>query len=169
MNHQKEMQKLSSMMGAPMSKYYEVGYRKPPTYSRFRKGKSGNPTGRPKVKRLATVDMLFAEELQRPITIAEGGKKRKVTRIEALVKSTMNKALSGDPKLAKQVLEIASKMPPPQNEEYWITKIDANYRELVAQVERDAQSWLAEQPTEDSSAEERKHTVEEEDVPTEKL
>ena len=30
------------------SRYYHVGYGKPPVHSRFAKGKSGNPKGRPK-------------------------------------------------------------------------------------------------------------------------
>jgi hypothetical protein len=30
------------------SKTKRVGYRNPPKHSRFQKGKSGNPTGRPK-------------------------------------------------------------------------------------------------------------------------
>jgi hypothetical protein len=28
--------------------HYPVGYRKPPVHSRFKKGQSGNPRGRPK-------------------------------------------------------------------------------------------------------------------------
>jgi hypothetical protein len=38
---------------------YEVGYGKPPEHAKFKKGKSGNPRGRPKVSRLRSVATLW--------------------------------------------------------------------------------------------------------------
>ena len=35
-------------MGDKSNETYEVGYKKPPKAKRFQKGKSGNPSGRPK-------------------------------------------------------------------------------------------------------------------------
>lgn len=72
----------------------EVGYGKPPRQSRFRKGQSGNPQGRPKGKlNLATV---LERALQETVIINENGNRRKVTKREAACKQLVNKAASGD-------------------------------------------------------------------------
>jgi Family of unknown function (DUF5681) len=82
---------------------YEIGYGKPPQASRFRKGESGNPAGRPKgSKNLAT---LFEKELKERIRINENGRSRSITKQEAMVKYLVNKALSGDRRLLQLMLD----------------------------------------------------------------
>jgi hypothetical protein len=72
----------------------EVGYKRPPEASRFRPGQSGNPKGRPKgAKNFATV---FAEELTTRIVVTENGKRRTITKRQAVVKQLVNKAVAGD-------------------------------------------------------------------------
>ncbi|MGO9606487.1 MAG: DUF5681 domain-containing protein [Candidatus Binataceae bacterium] len=81
---------------------YDVGYGKPPAITRFKKGESGNPKGRPKGSRnLAT---LFEQELGEQIAINEGGRRRKITKQQAMVKQLVNKALSGDRALMQVLL-----------------------------------------------------------------
>jgi len=73
---------------------YEVGYCKPPRHSRFKPGQSGNPAGRAKgTKNLASV---LERELRAIVTIAENGRRRRVTKLDAAVKQLVNKAASGD-------------------------------------------------------------------------
>ncbi len=87
---------------------YEVGYGKPPRKSRFQKGHSGNPNGRPKKsKNLKTI---LSEELSQEITIQEQGQKRMITRQEALIKATMNQALNGDRTAQFKILDFIVKV-----------------------------------------------------------
>jgi len=73
---------------------YEVGFGKPPKQSRFEKGTSGNPKGRPKGRRnLVTV---LEQTLQETIVIKENGMHRTVTKLEAALKQLVNKAAAGD-------------------------------------------------------------------------
>jgi hypothetical protein len=73
---------------------YEVGYRRPPRHTRFRKGTSGNPKGRPKgAKNFLTV---LKKELLGTIRITEGGRAYVVTKLEALIKTRINRSLQGD-------------------------------------------------------------------------
>jgi hypothetical protein len=62
---------------------YEVGYGKPPRHTRFKKGQSGNPRGRPKEsKNLAT---LLKEALNEHVIVAENGGRRKITMRESVI------------------------------------------------------------------------------------
>jgi hypothetical protein len=73
-----------------------VGYRHPPKQSQFAKGRSGNPNGRPKgVRNFATV---IEAELNTKIPITENGKRRSISKREAVAKQLVNRAASGDTK-----------------------------------------------------------------------
>lgn len=73
---------------------YQVGFGKPPAQTRFKKGQSGNPNGRPKgTLNLATV---ITKTLRERVVINENGQRKIVTKLEAAVKQLVNKAASGD-------------------------------------------------------------------------
>jgi Family of unknown function (DUF5681) len=81
---------------------YAVGFGKPPRHTRFRKGQSGNPKGRPRgSKNLATI---MEKVLKEPVVISENGKRRRITKREALIKQLVNKAIAGDPRSIKLLL-----------------------------------------------------------------
>src|SRR5260370_6888859 len=81
---------------------YEAGYGRPPVKTRFRKGQSGNPAGRPRgSKNLAT---LFEAELGERIAVSENGRRKRITKQQAMVKHVVNKALSGDSRLLQLLL-----------------------------------------------------------------
>jgi hypothetical protein len=84
---------------------YEVGYRRPPRATQFKKGQSGNLRGRGKGRlNLAT---LLERELQASITVVENGKARRIRKGSAIIKQTVNKAVGGDPKQIAAVLAHA--------------------------------------------------------------
>jgi hypothetical protein len=82
---------------------YEVGYGKPPVHTRFRKGASGNPTG--KRSRQPTFDELIAVELNKKVTVTENGESRRITKRQAIAMRCVQKAMQGDAKAQKQIAE----------------------------------------------------------------
>jgi hypothetical protein len=72
---------------------YEVGFRKPPKSGQFKKGVSGNPSGRPKKAR--TFGSVVLRELGLLLKINEGGKSKIITKEEGIAKQAVNKALGG--------------------------------------------------------------------------
>jgi hypothetical protein len=85
---------------------HSVGYKRPPRHTQFKPGQSGNPNGRP--RRVPTVDQVFLKELQSRISVTTGGTKRSMSKLQAIAKQFFNKALSGDQKAARFVLEWAN-------------------------------------------------------------
>ena len=84
-------------------KTYSVGYGHPPQHTRFVKGRSANPNGRPRGSKNMT--MLITEVLDERVTIKENGKARRVTKRVAMFKQLVNKAAMGDLK-ALQLLML---------------------------------------------------------------
>lgn len=85
-------------------KDYEVGYRKPPVHTRFQKGQSGNPSGRPKGS--INVATALEKELNTPVTIKENGRTRTITKLQAAIKQLVNKAAGGDPRALHLLLNL---------------------------------------------------------------
>lgn len=83
---------------------YEVGYGRPPVASRFKKGRSGNPRGRPKGSR--SVRSLLEQVLSSPVTINEGGTTRVIEQRMALFKSMLARAIKGDPRSAALIIKL---------------------------------------------------------------
>jgi hypothetical protein len=82
---------------------YPVGFGKPPPHTRFRKGQSGNPKGRPKgAKSFATE---VQEELDARVPITENGKSLKITKRKAVAKQLVNKSAAGDFKAMPTLLD----------------------------------------------------------------
>jgi Family of unknown function (DUF5681) len=76
-----------------------------PDASKFRKGTSGNPKGRPKGAK--GVKTLVAQELKASITVQQDGKKKRIRQAEALVKRMVNDALQGRDRPRDTVLRYA--------------------------------------------------------------
>ena len=83
---------------------HEVGYRKPPRHTRFTKGQSGNPRGRPPgAKNLKT---LLSDALNEFVIVSENGGRRKITKREAIVTQLVNRSASADFRAIKILLDM---------------------------------------------------------------
>jgi hypothetical protein len=73
---------------------YEVGYGKPPPHTRFVKGQSGNPRGRPRGAK--NMKILLAEALNQLVVVTDNGGRRKVSKREAIITQLVNRSAKAD-------------------------------------------------------------------------
>jgi len=74
---------------------YEVGYGRPPVHTRFRKGESGNPGGRPRGRSERGAKALALEEAYRLVTVKEGKTSVALPAIQAIWRSQVTAAVKG--------------------------------------------------------------------------
>jgi hypothetical protein len=87
---------------------YEVGYKKPPKATRFQKGKSANPNGRPrKVDEPFDPGAVLQAIENEQITVPEKGKRKRMTKAEAHFRELFDAAIDGDLKMARDVVSMA--------------------------------------------------------------
>lgn len=86
---------------------YEVGYGRPPKHTQFKSGQSGNTKGRPRKSK--ELHKLIQTELDQTIVIQEGGREKRITKREAIVKQQVNRAIKGDPKASQFILAHVEK------------------------------------------------------------
>jgi hypothetical protein len=83
---------------------YAVGYGKPPLHTRFQKGRSGNPKGRPRGRK--NMSTLLSDALNGSVIVVENGRRKKITKREAIVTQLVNKSASADLKATQIVLAM---------------------------------------------------------------
>lgn len=88
------------------------GYKNPPKEHQFKKGKSGNPKGRPRKKKQPSSDPgpdLIASvhrELSKTISVQENGQHRKITKLDAFSAQLVAQSVNGKPSQQKMLLSL---------------------------------------------------------------
>jgi hypothetical protein len=86
-------------------KDYEVGYKKPPAKTRYIKGRTGNPNGRPKkIDPKLDVGELLQSLDNEEIVVVIDGKRKRMRRAEYDFREMFAKAIKGDPKAVRRVI-----------------------------------------------------------------
>lgn len=92
--------------------YYEVGYGKPPKSGQFKKGKSGNPKGRPKTEDKNPWDV-FADEMRRTVKIKEpDGSVSEISMWNVTLRQLVQKAAKGDLRAIRLITQLQEKQAP---------------------------------------------------------
>jgi hypothetical protein len=73
---------------------YEVGYGKPPPRTRFVKGQSGNPRGRPPGAK--NIKTLLTKALNELVVVTDHGGRRKVSKRQAIITQLVNRSAKAD-------------------------------------------------------------------------
>jgi hypothetical protein len=90
----------------PPQEAYEVGYRKPPVHTRFRKGQSGNPSGGRRNTEIERAKKLVQEEAYRRINVREGDKVIRMPIFQAVLRSQLALAAKGSVAAQRDVARI---------------------------------------------------------------
>jgi len=91
---------------APAQDSDPVGYGRPPVHSRFRKGQSGNPTGKRRHREAERAQALIWKEAYRSLTLREGDKLTRMPALQAVVRSQIASAVKGNVAAQRAVVKL---------------------------------------------------------------
>jgi hypothetical protein len=83
---------------------YKVGYKRPPLHTRFQKGQSGNPRGRPRGSK--NFSTLLTDALNEPVVVTEDGRRRRISKRELGFKQLANKFAMAEAQTTKMLLGL---------------------------------------------------------------
>jgi hypothetical protein len=88
----------------------KVGYGRPPVYTRFKPGQSGNPRGRPKGSK--SIDQVLRQALHRRVPDPRRGGRHTVPMIEIIVEGLVLSAAKRDPRMLRLLLALIDRYAP---------------------------------------------------------
>jgi hypothetical protein len=96
---------------------YDVGYRKPPVATRFKKGQSGNPGGKPKkIAPVLNPGKILQSIDNEEIIVKIEGKGKRMLKAEIHFQQLFNKAIKGNLTDARTIAKMAVKYFGPEAE-----------------------------------------------------
>jgi hypothetical protein len=115
---------------------FKVGYKRPPIETRFKKGQSGNPSGKPRktAQKLDLGRVLQAIDNEEMVVEIDG-KSIRMSKVEIHFRQLFNKAIKGNLKEARLIAKMAVKYFGPEAEAAPVTQFLVVPDEILSQGE----------------------------------
>lgn len=116
------------------------GYKNPPKEHQFRKGKSGNPKGRPRKKKQSSSDPgldLIASvhrELGKTISVQENGQHKEITKLEAFSAQLVAQSMNGKPSQQKMLLGLLMLETHEETEKQTLEQLQSHDEDLLSEL-----------------------------------
>ena len=116
------------------------GYKNPPKEHQFRKGKSGNPKGRPRKKKQSSSDPgldLIASvhrELGKTISVQENGQHKEITKLEAFSAQLVAQSVNGKPSQQKMLLGLLMLDTHEETEKQTLEQLQSHDEDLLSEL-----------------------------------
>lgn len=111
---------------------YEIGYGKPPKHTRWQKGQSGNPSGRPKGARGLKTDL--NAELVSHMEIQINGQRISGTKQRLMLKTLSARAAAGDVKAIKTMIDLVMQVFGPEDRGDGSKRLSAQDQQILDQL-----------------------------------
>lgn len=102
-----------------------AGYKRPPSHTRFRPGRSGNPTGRPK-RRPSFRTALLAELAE---TVPGNDRQRAGSKLQALIRTLVDSAIAGNGRAQTVLIGVLARLGDVEDQEP--TSLTPDDREIL--------------------------------------
>lgn len=109
----------------------ESGYKNPPKHSRFQKGRSGNPAGRPKGSKNTLKLLDFV--LEQKIKIQQEGKTISITKKQAMLMQLVNAAVKGEIKAIAALFPYMMQLDMKEEQSLETSKLSLKDEEILQQ------------------------------------
>ena len=116
------------------------GDKNPPKEHQFRKGKSGNPKGRPRKKKQSSSDPgldLIASvhrELGKTISVQENGQHKEITKLEAFSAQLVAQSVNGKPSQQKMLLGLLMLDTHEETEKQTLEQLQSHDEDLLSEL-----------------------------------
>ena len=118
----------------------KLGYKNPPVEHQFKKGKSGNPKGRPRKKTKQHsdpgLDLIVSvhRELRKSVFVQENGKHREITKLDAFSAQLVAQSVNGKPSQQKMLLSLLTLDRHEETEQQTLEQLQSYDKDLLNEL-----------------------------------